>query len=163
MPKDGKLKARKRIRNAVKAIIYRDGKLLVIRKQDTQGAFAALPGGGQKKGETLVQVLKRECLEELGARVKVGDLVYVRDYISANHAPYHPDMPLHKVEFYFLCEIKGKMDLGSGHRPDPAQQDVVWADPSHLEALNFYPHVMRKILTDLEAAAQSPVYLGDVN
>jgi 8-oxo-dGTP diphosphatase len=162
-PSKDQKKPKKRIRNSVKAIIFQKGKLLVIRKRNASGSFCALPGGGQKKSETLAQALKRECMEELGAHVKVGDLLYVRDYISANHQPYDPAMPHHKVEFYFACELKGSFHPAGGAQPDPAQLDVVWADPEQLVSLNFYPRVLRTILADLESASQSSVYLGDVN
>ncbi|MCK5199463.1 MAG: NUDIX domain-containing protein [Spirochaetales bacterium] len=55
------------VRNSVKAIIIEDGKLLVIRKSDSDGYYYILPGGGQEKDETFIETVKRECMEELGA------------------------------------------------------------------------------------------------
>jgi 8-oxo-dGTP diphosphatase len=57
------------VRLSVKAIIIREGHLLVLKCRDELGAWYVLPGGGQQVGETLDQALRRECLEELGCEV----------------------------------------------------------------------------------------------
>src|SRR5215216_3959860 len=61
------------VRVSVKAIVTKDGRLLVTRNRDVEGDFFLLPGGGQESGETLTEALRRECLEEVGADVDVHD------------------------------------------------------------------------------------------
>ncbi len=73
------------VRLSVKAIIIREGRLLVLRCRDQSGVWYVLPGGGQMAGETLDQALKRECLEELGCEIRMGPLRFVRDYIAWHH------------------------------------------------------------------------------
>jgi 8-oxo-dGTP diphosphatase len=75
----------KPIRNSVKAIIVRDGALLLIRKEDAQGTYYIFPGGGQEKFETMPETLRRECMEEIGVEVEVGALRCIREYIGRNH------------------------------------------------------------------------------
>ena len=74
-----------RIRNSVKAIIIRDGKLLCNKNKDDRGVFYCVPGGGQEYQENLHDAVVRECYEEIGARIEVGELLFVRDYIGRNH------------------------------------------------------------------------------
>jgi len=64
------------LRNSVKAIIIEKNKILFIQQKapDTGEVFYVLPGGGQNGGETFIDTIKRECLEELGADVSVGEL-----------------------------------------------------------------------------------------
>lgn len=62
------------IRNSAKAVIVKDGKLLTIKLHENGGTYYILPGGGQKHGENLHQALTRECREELGAEVEIGEL-----------------------------------------------------------------------------------------
>ena len=51
------------IRNTVRAVIVRDNRILLLRKEDElQGERYALPGGAQEAGETLEQTVNRECL-----------------------------------------------------------------------------------------------------
>ena len=63
-------------RPTVKAIIFHEGKMLLINN-------GLLPGGGVETGETILDALKRELLEEIGATVEnvkpIGTVVQYRD------------------------------------------------------------------------------------
>ncbi len=53
------------IRNAVRAVILRDGAILMQKKwSETKGHWYTLPGGGQDVQETLTEALQRECEED---------------------------------------------------------------------------------------------------
>jgi 8-oxo-dGTP pyrophosphatase MutT (NUDIX family) len=52
----------------VRILLVQDEKVLLV-KHTYQDAWY-LPGGGVKKGETLVEAIRRECEEELGAQLK---------------------------------------------------------------------------------------------
>ena len=94
------------IRNSAKAIILRDGALLCTKNVGWRGdEYFILPGGGQNPGETLVEALERECLEEIGARVKVLALRYVRDYIGKNHGFAERHAEVHQIEYMFVCDL----------------------------------------------------------
>ena len=59
-------------REAVVAVIRRDGRML-IRKRPEKGLLAGLwefPGGKRERGESLVEALRREVLEEVGAGIE---------------------------------------------------------------------------------------------
>ena len=64
------------IRNSAKAIIVKDSKVLLTKNEDNEGVFYLFPGGGQEHGETLPETVKRECLEEIGQQVEVGELLH---------------------------------------------------------------------------------------
>ena len=57
-------------RYSIKAVIIRDGKLLVESCDYGRGRFCKLPGGGHQWGETMEQALIRECREELNLTVR---------------------------------------------------------------------------------------------
>jgi ADP-ribose pyrophosphatase YjhB (NUDIX family) len=150
------------LRNSAKAIIIRDGRLLVIRNIDTDGDFHILPGGGQRFGETLGEALKRECLEEAGASVRVGRLRLVREYIGKNHEFASDDGEAHQLEFMFECELVDDYSPREGHLPDQYQTGVTWLPLDELEKHRLYPKVLTGILTQ-GLNSLTPVYLGDVN
>src|SRR5687767_6608945 len=99
----------KPIRVAAKAVIIRDGKLLVTKNVDDQGEWYLLPGGGQERGEALSETVRRECREEVGADVAdvadvaVGALRFVREYIGRNHEFATQDGETHALELMFTC------------------------------------------------------------
>ena len=110
------------IRNSAKAVIRREDQLLVVVKRDDLGEWCLLPGGGQEPGEPLQDTLCRECPEELGAEVMVGDLLCVRDSIGRNHEFASLDGDVHGVEFMFECGVLDSYQPQSG--PQPAR--VSW-------------------------------------
>lgn len=152
----------KRIRNAAKALIIEDGRMLCIQKEDEQGGYLILPGGGQKKVETLHDALRRECLEEIGAEVVLGDLRFVREYISNNHEFAHEEPDMHQMEFMFLCSLAPGAQAGNGSKPDVGQLGVVWVPLEDLERERLYPLSLARALA-AGAWDDVPVYLGDVN
>lgn len=155
-------KKKKKLRNSVKAVIIQDGKLLVLRKKNGNGAYTVLPGGGQKKSETLHQALTREVFEEICAKVKIGNLIHIREYFSEKHGFALEDREIHQVEFFFKCKLLEDYHPKNGHFPDPHQKEVVWVGIDQLDEANFYPVTLRKILQALKND-DSPVYLGECN
>jgi len=148
------------IRNSAKALILRDGKLLCTKNVGWRGDdYYLLPGGGQQDGETLVQALERECFEELGAKIKVGELRYVREYIGKNHAFAERHADLHQVEHMFVCELLS--EPRHVHSEDSVQTDVVWVKLERLASIQFFPSVLAKLITP--NGLTGPVYLGDTN
>ena len=146
-------------RNSAKAVIVEDGRLLVLTKRNAQGQlFHLLPGGGQERGETLPEAVKRECLEELGVLVEVGELLCVRDYIARHHefAAENPDF--HAVDFMFACQVPDKSMLGTGVLLDDGQENVEWIAIERLPDLPFWPKVVARWLQRPTA-----LYLGDIN
>ncbi|KOP65626.1 NUDIX hydrolase [Bacillus sp. FJAT-18019] len=152
----------KPIRNSAKAIIVRDHQVLLTKNVDHLGDFYLFPGGGQEKGETLVQAVVRECQEEIGREVEVLDLRHVREYIGANHEFAEWDSDIHQVEFYFECRLVGESDLFQGHNPDEYQVGVEWVDLSALDQIRLYPHSLAKPLMD-QAVQPAVCYVGDTN
>ncbi len=152
----------KRVRNSAKAIIITDGKLLAIKNVTDGDVWYLLPGGGQNHGETLVEALKRECMEEASIKIEVGDIVFVRDYISMNHEFAEEDSGAHQVEFMFQCSIRGSMQPATGAGADKWQTDVEWLPLDKLHEYSLYPSQLKKLLSH-GIPLNHPVYLGDVN
>jgi 8-oxo-dGTP diphosphatase len=146
------------IRISAQALIIQDETLLVIVKPDDKGELYSLPGGGQEFGETLVEALQRECLEELGARVVVNHFVTVREFISKNHANRLDDKIEHIVNHIFACTLLEPP--ATPLNPDLGQTGVRWLPVSHLEQFRFYPQTLAALLANDQPI---PFYLGDVN
>lgn len=148
-----------RIRNSVKAVIVKNGKILCNKCKDSRGVFYGLPGGGQEPGETMPEALRRECREEIGTDVIVHDLVLVREFIGSNHDfAKFPDV--HQVELTFSCDLVEDCKMNLGDVPDELQIGIEWLDLDSLENYQLYPLEMRSFLKGLDF--HSKTYLGDI-
>ncbi|MFP4069797.1 MAG: NUDIX domain-containing protein [Verrucomicrobiota bacterium] len=150
------------IRTAARALILHDGKLLAIKMKDRSGIFYILPGGGQVHGETLKESLRRECLEEIGTEVEVGNLLYVREYIGKNHEFRRAHHAFHQLESVFRCTLPDPGGIGPGSEHDKKQIGVEWIPLEELPERRFLPEVIKAFFKDGRFDPAS-TYLGDVN
>jgi len=148
------------IRNAARALILQDNNILLLRKDGyEQGERFALPGGGQDLGETLEQALNRECLEEIGTRVEIRDLVYVADCLKPRDT--QPRSTRHLVEFLFACTVPDDYVPVNDHHPDKHQVEVVWANLDELADMPLYPRSLAPYLV-ASSEGTGTVYLGTI-
>lgn len=150
------------IRTAARALIIHEQKLLVIKMRDNTGVFYILPGGGQNHGETLREGLHRECLEEIGTEVEVGELLYVREYIGKNHEFRKAHRAFHQLESVFRCSLPNPDGIGPGTEHDKKQVGVEWIPLSEIKERRFLPEVIKQYFTETGFEPGSN-YLGDVN
>lgn len=157
------------VRPATRGLVVADDRLLVTVLRGRSGEFWLTPGGGQDFGETKVDNVAREVLEETGYRVRVGALACGRDYIGAHHFPDW-DTGFQQTELWFWCELldglpggapEGELPLRGAVLPDAAQTGVRWVPLARLVGSPLFP---RRLATWLnEDPATRPVWLGDVN
>ncbi len=150
------------IRNSAKAIIIKEGKLLTLKMHENGGTYYILPGGGQEHGENLHQALERECKEEIGAGVEIGELLFVREYIGKNHelAAYHSHA--HQTEFMFLCNVNQEL-FDNGTNPDKGQIGVEWLPIDDLLDYKLFPQALRTPIISYFNKGKVVTYLGDIN
>ena len=150
------------IRSAARAIIIQNDSLLLVQMKNDAGEFFILPGGGQLHGETLVQCLQRECMEELGIDISVGRLIYTREYIGKNHGFDYRHKNFHQLEHVFICEILNESQLGHGHEKDKKQIGYRWIKLNKLSDYKVLPSPIKSLL-QTDDLTLSNSYLGDVN
>lgn len=137
------------MRNAVRAVIVRDGRLLVLHKRSPHyGERYALPGGAQELGELLHEALLRECREEIGVEAEIIDLLYIADHFK--HRPETPDEPRQQVEFIFACRVPASYLGESGPNPDKHQIAVRWVPLTELVGSPFYPPDLGAKLSEIK-------------
>ena len=69
----------------VRAIIYKDGKLLAVKHKHGEDIshYYAVPGGGLDPQESLIDGLARELHEETGIDAVIGNLLFIQQFPSA--------------------------------------------------------------------------------
>ena len=107
------------------AVIERDGRLLVTRRQagvHLEG-YWEFPGGKCDVAETLEACLARELREELDVDARIGEEIF-----ATTHAYPERAVELH----FFRCELSGQ--------PRPLLgQEMRWVRREELQALEFPP------------------------
>lgn len=100
-------------RKIVRAIVFDDEAnfyfVRISRNDDFGNAtYIETSGGGVEENEDLIEAIKRELKEELGANVKVLDKIgFVSDYYNIIHR--------HNLNHYYLCKL---ISLGNSHMTD---------------------------------------------
>ncbi|WP_240613158.1 NUDIX domain-containing protein [Brachybacterium endophyticum] len=94
-------------RVGVKALIMREGAILMNRSDVEGHEVYDLPGGGQEYGETQADALVRECAEEIGARVRVHGVACLWEFITTTDGFLRePIELLHQLNVGFWCGLE---------------------------------------------------------
>ena len=110
----------------VGAVIVDRGRVVLIKRRfEPLAGQWSLPGGAVDVGETLVECVAREMLEETGLVVEVGPVVEVFDRIIRDDGGR---VQFHYVLVDYLCRpIGGELRAGSD------VVDAVYVDPADLD------------------------------
>ncbi len=92
------------LRVAAKAVIVKNGKVLLLREASTytEGTNIGkwgIPGGRIEAAESFFDGLRREVREETGLDVEIGDPVHIGEWWPTIH-----DVKNHIVALFVLCE-----------------------------------------------------------
>ncbi len=123
------------------AIIHRDGRFLVATRPagTVYAGYREFPGGKCEPGESPAEATARECLEEVGIAVVVGNL---RCMITYRYP--HGLVRLH----FFDCTTKDPQ------AEPPAGSGFEWVPADQLQALRF-PEANEPVLAELAREALS--------
>jgi 8-oxo-dGTP diphosphatase len=113
---------------AVSAAIFRDGRVLIVRRgrPPAQGLYT-LPGGGVELGESLEQAVIREVREETGLAIAPLALVGFREAIARDAAG--------KVERHFVILPFAARWIGGEIALNEELAEAQWRTPDELAGL----------------------------
>ena len=117
-------------RQAVRAVIIKDGKLLIIKESDkyrdgTQKGKWDFPGGKIEEGETDKDAVDRETKEESGLEVEVQEVIHEDFWEPVVHGKQ-----LHITGRFYICKFTGNFNdvkLSEDH------DEFAWIDPKDYE------------------------------
>lgn len=142
----------RKIRNAAKGLIIKDGKMLAIKINDGNEEWYIMPGGGQEAEELLPETVCREVAEEVGIEIEAKELVFV---VEGAHGE-----SFHRVDLVFLCEYIGEIENAALHG-DTNQTGYEWLDIATLNTTSLYPSKLRRQIMNLYEGKPYKVYLGN--
>lgn len=120
------------------ALIWQGDKFMICQRPvtKTRALEWEFVGGKAEKGETLEEALIRECQEEIGVTVKVGEIFTELDHV-------YPDITIHLT--LFNCEIAE----GTVQRLE--HNDIRFITPDEIPQYNFCPadkEILEKIIRE---------------
>ena len=137
-----------RIRPA--ALIIENNHVLFLRYDYEAGSKFGLPGGNVDPFETFPVSVARECQEELGIEVEVGDLIAVGQV----HATSDFEACVH---FIFEGDIVG--GIPQIQPEETTADDLVWVPVDKIAELHIYPAINDAIL-DYVHTGKKGQYVG---
>ena len=153
------------IRSTAKAIIVKDGKILLNKCYgDAFGDYFSLPGGGQHQHETLEEAVVRACLEETGYTIAPIRLAAICETILTEESRSNdPEHSHHRVYHIFICEILGDEKITPTGK-DGTQTEIgsEWVDINTIDAINvtrLFPIAVRDNIQGI-INGTAPTYLG---
>jgi 8-oxo-dGTP diphosphatase len=133
-------------RLGAKAVIIRDGRVLLVGYKDETGLHYNFPGGGIWGNETIRDGLQREIFEETCARSRIGDLILVAEYFP--QAPKNIYGPTPKLTLFFRAELAPGENARMPANPDPHQIEVNWFSLDQIPRSllpRFYMRLVRQV------------------
>jgi mutator protein MutT len=125
-------------------VIQNDRALLIRRGSAPLEGEWSIPGGMLEIGETILEGVQRELLEETAVEVRVFDLIEVFERVTRDD---EGRLKYHFVILDYLCEaVRGEAQAGSD------VTDVAWARETELNGYSLTPTATRVIQKAFEIA-----------
>ncbi len=119
-------------RLAVRAIILRGDRLLLVNAWKGKTHLWTCPGGGVEVHQSLPEALAREVREETGLAVAVGEPCLVNEF-------HDPSGPFHQVDIYFRCTILAGEPFGNWIDPEGVVTHRLWVTREEMGRLLVKP------------------------
>ncbi|MBN1548274.1 MAG: NUDIX hydrolase [Syntrophaceae bacterium] len=118
------------------AVFEQDGKILCLKYIYGGKEVFSIPGGGVDDDISLPEVVVKEWKEEMGIKVKVGDIILVGEAPAGKRYP----RTLHII--FEANEIDGNPRVQSAHT---TSLDVIWLPIENLSCVSLYPDVGKQL------------------
>ena len=119
-------------RLAVRAVILRDDRLLLVNAWKGRTHLWTCPGGGVEVHQSLPQALTREVHEETGLGVEVLDPCLVNEF-------HDPRGTFHQVDIYFRCRLVSGDPEGDWTDPEGIVSHRRWVARAEMTRLTVKP------------------------
>lgn len=138
-------------RLAVRGIVMREGRLLLVNAWKGKDHIWCAPGGGVEPHSSLPDNLAREIHEETGLTVRVGAPCLVNEF-------HDPDHDFHQVDVYFRCTLVAGDPEGNWTDPEGIVSMRRWVTRDEMAALTVKPDSLAAVAwKDPGAPAYDPL------
>ncbi len=138
----------------VRGIVLRGGEILCVRQKHDGGVndFWCVPGGKMDPGESIVECLDREMIEEIGVEPQIGRLVATQQYAEKD---------CEFLEFFFAIENAAdykNIDLAKTTHGNLEIAEFDFVDP---KSVSILPEFLREIDVAKIVRGAAPVHIAN--
>lgn len=126
------------------ALIIENNSILLV-EYDHNGIHYNLPGGGLEPGETIMEGVAREVLEETTAQVEVGPLALIYEFSPHKQSGDYEVNGNHALHLIFECKLKNNSIPQLPPNPDAYQTGVKWIPLDKLDSVLLIPNIHKQI------------------
>ena len=131
----------------VGAVILKNGRFLMVGNRRSDYLYSV--GGRLKFGETAEEAVKREVLEETGARMEIERLGFVHENYFYGDSPANLGKLIYEVSFFFYMRVPEDFEpKGASFTEDGSEEFLKWVSPD--EDTTLYPEFFRTELKHTE-------------
>jgi 8-oxo-dGTP diphosphatase len=127
------------IRLSARAVIVKDGAVLLVKFDDEHGPHYNWPGGGQRFGESVEENLHREVWEEVHARIEIQRLFCIYEHLVSEEV-VRQGQP-QSSSMVFLCNLLDESEPQLPTHPDPYEVAVEWIPIDELQGHWVLPDI----------------------
>ena len=128
------------------AFILKDDKMLFVKSKF--GGYFYMIGGGVSLGETSVDCIEREILEETGINAKVERLAVVTENFFKGKGGILEGLDCHTIEFYYLVKVIDDSNVFS--KTDDGEE-LVWIPITEIKNSFFKPSFIPEKIDEIIA------------
>jgi ADP-ribose pyrophosphatase YjhB (NUDIX family) len=128
------------------AFILKDDKMLFVKSKF--GGYFYMIGGGVSLGETSVDCIEREILEETGIHAKVERLAVVTENFFKGEGGILEGLDCHTIEFYYLVKVIDDSNVFS--KTDDGEE-LVWIPIAEIKKSFFKPSFIPEKIDEILA------------
>ena len=121
---------------AQKAIINKEGKVLLLRDPRMKEMIWEIPGGRMNIDEEPREAIAREIMEELGVGIKVGTVVHMEQFLQGNEG---------KRAFVIVYQAT-LVDENTELQLSPEEVcEIAWVDKNDMQNYPLFPEYARAL------------------
>ena len=138
-------------RLAVRAVILRDDRLLLVNAYPGRTDLWCAPGGGVEPHASLTDNLTRELLEETGLAIGIGAVCLVNEF-------HDPERDYHQVDIYFRCTVQDGAIAAGWRDPEGVVTHRRWVTRDEMAGLRVKPDALAAVAWgDADAPTYDPL------
>ena len=138
-------------RLAVRAVILRDDRLLLVNAYPGRTDLWCAPGGGVEPHASLTDNLTRELLEETGLAISIGAVCLVNEFHDSQR-------DYHQVDIYFRCTVQDGAIAPGWRDPEGVVTHRRWVTRDEMAGLRVKPDALAAVAWgDADAPTYDPL------